>query len=873
MTERPMYYPNEKDLQVKLQNLAKAKGIIETISQNLGNDLGPQKLNFRNPAFLPQDPMERVTESIKRATKVAEVRQYIAGTKIPSIDESIKGIKLSNIQHNVEILRQSRELFTKEELQNLEDQIQQVLPGVSLSPKTPEPDQIIKHPEMAGFLDHLPVASKVLIESFLTSKRGYELLFELRRFDPQSEQEYEDFRQHFVGTIFEELGYYHLNKLYSSSPDIFVLSPKEVFELYKEIHKDREVRNFGGYNLNFGIANTSYPDGLILREANGSLIVDAVIEDKMWVGKVPSKGFENQLANYRFEQFRKDFLRNNDGNELSYSQIINKLRPDVPLKPLFVNPNLDIIYVLPENSRIQFPDDVTVERIPIDSRYFAAFISLLFKVVKGDKKEINPQQEISEQKAETDKNSLSAFFEKRPNATEEISNIFDEIDSSGVIVWGYQDIILYFGIFPAYIQKNIISNGYLRNTKNLSSLHKNGLDIVLSSEEVALISYINKYGNGWVNQESVRNLKTLIEDVSQARKEAKFKDDRAETPATPPVTELPTENTIQVVLKVENHSFEIDGEKGEVSKFFIAIVEYLNEHQGEHTTSHSLFQILKDTGSGIKDIRTIGPYLSQLKKGLPLSLQDLIRIEKKYGINNYSISSKFSVAIIPQTDKPVIDHAEAISLARQYQAELTERKAQLAQLNELPGMDAKIEDFRQRLAQFEARAKEEPALILGLKYLVEEETTLQEPPTSSPDLAELSDIINLRLAVPFLMQEALDSLTSAFQDASFAPNPKAQTELKNKIPEIDKHIKQILKLVRGKKLPKYMSLEQVKHAFPELEHGMVWTTLSNNNLEFRDSEEFNTYKIVSLLFVNQYGAALSKEAILELPQKVKGMLT
>lgn len=173
-------------------------------------------------------------------------------------------------------------------------------------------------------------------------------------------------------------------------------------------------------------------------------------------------------------------------------------------------------------------------------------------------------------------------------------------------------------------------------------------------------------------------------------------------------------------------------------------------------------------------------------------------------------------------------------------------------------------------------------LVATLYELVRKptETILAEPKSAiisetaigHVNLTGISDKVTRQLAVPFLVQEAFDNLTRVFQDTSFAPSPEARTELKNKIPEIDDFIKRISELVRGKKLPKSMSLEQVKKAFPELESGMVWITLSNNTLDLPDSEIFNTLKIVSLLFVNQYGAALSKEAILELPIKVKEML-
>ncbi len=77
MIEGPKYYPNEKDLQVRVQNLERLKGQLESDAQNLGSDLGPAKLNFRSSNALPSDPLERALEASIRAIEVAECRRAV----------------------------------------------------------------------------------------------------------------------------------------------------------------------------------------------------------------------------------------------------------------------------------------------------------------------------------------------------------------------------------------------------------------------------------------------------------------------------------------------------------------------------------------------------------------------------------------------------------------------------------------------------------------------------------------------------------------------------------------------------------------------------------------------------------------------------
>lgn len=145
MAERIIFYPNERNLQTRAQKLERAKGIVETTSQNLGGDLGPKKLDILNPQLLPSDPFERVSEIMRRGMQVAEVRQYVALHKLPNLDAQladtnaeIKKIEDLKIAESVARLSALRAFLKPEEIEILEAQIRQILPGASLEAKGEE---------------------------------------------------------------------------------------------------------------------------------------------------------------------------------------------------------------------------------------------------------------------------------------------------------------------------------------------------------------------------------------------------------------------------------------------------------------------------------------------------------------------------------------------------------------------------------------------------------------------------------------------------------------------------------------------------------------------------------------------------------------
>jgi hypothetical protein len=136
--------------------------------------------------------------------------------------------------------------------------------------------------------------------------------------------------------------------------------------------------------LNVGIRGISSPDGLLLRITEKAIVVDAVIESKMWVYNMPERGFEKQLENYRYASLVGDFFRN-VLDENSHAKALAARKLGIPVKPLSINTDLKIIYAVPENSKIEFPkDSVEVEHVPVHSRIFAGFLDVLVNVAKEE---------------------------------------------------------------------------------------------------------------------------------------------------------------------------------------------------------------------------------------------------------------------------------------------------------------------------------------------------------------------------------------------------------------------------------------------------------------------------------------------------------
>lgn len=140
MSERPRFYPNVADLPIRAQKLEHAKSVLETLSQNMGGELGPDRLNIFNPQLLPDDPIERLGEVIRRGIKIGRGRQHITDEKLPGIvsqlDETKAEIKMESkrieIQQGISRLTELRSYLKPEEIAALEIQIRQSIPDASL---------------------------------------------------------------------------------------------------------------------------------------------------------------------------------------------------------------------------------------------------------------------------------------------------------------------------------------------------------------------------------------------------------------------------------------------------------------------------------------------------------------------------------------------------------------------------------------------------------------------------------------------------------------------------------------------------------------------------------------------------------------------
>lgn len=252
--------------------------------------------------------------------------------------------------------------------------------------------EIKNHPDMVNFLNRLPQPTRDLIVKFLDSKQGNWIITQIKKFHPgdpaENGIESRDFRLALSGALFAQLSYHHISSLYANRQDLFVLSSEEVYILYKNIYPERGIINFGGYNLDFGISGISYPDGLVLRDTPEALILDAVLEYKMWVNSIPNqRQFEAQLEQYKYNPMIRTFFRRENIDQQFHSLILKQMREAIPVKPIGINAEFDIIYGLPENSAITIPEYLTPEYVPVNSAIFGNFVDLLIRTA-NEKREI-----------------------------------------------------------------------------------------------------------------------------------------------------------------------------------------------------------------------------------------------------------------------------------------------------------------------------------------------------------------------------------------------------------------------------------------------------------------------------------------------------
>lgn len=319
--------------------------VMDTRNKHLGTERGPARLNRFNPDLSP-------FERILMIKQLGEIRE--------AIDE--KTLPILNLH------RQQ----TKQEIQN-------DLSGMNDAMDFTE---INSHPKIIEFLTGVNETLGLAITSFLHSERGQWLLTKVKNSDQENTTPPQNFDTNLAGLLFEEIGHSYFEYKYAH-PGIFLLSPEELYRTYTILFPEKPVVLNGG--LVFGIQGISFPDGFVLREEEQAIILDSVIEYKA-IREVQEEGLTKliiQSENFTRDNIAHDFNLDGGGKEnaIRAGRIIHQVRSDIPAKPLIINPFLELIYAVPDNSNLSIPN-TKPENVPMSTTQLNQLILTLKQVAK-----------------------------------------------------------------------------------------------------------------------------------------------------------------------------------------------------------------------------------------------------------------------------------------------------------------------------------------------------------------------------------------------------------------------------------------------------------------------------------------------------------
>lgn len=281
-----------------------------------------------------------------------------------------------------------------------------VLPVYIIDPETkPARDysKLINHPDMQVFLDGINnPSSRTLLEKFLQSKEAVNSLNAIAGFFQQPEElsKYEFFNKAIAGAIFAELGYLYLAPLYEKQ-NRTLLSPEETLTLFRNAKRKNVVMDNTGFGLNRSLMGQTSPDGIVVaRYKNGSSI-KLIVDYKL--GGVPDTDPQRmrQLGAYNYLLRSKNLELDKEVSLEYLAGLINLMRPGTVIKPLTVDPNVELSFI--------YPDTKTpgLENIPVETRYLHSFIVTLVKILREP---ANPESSTGLQVQQTESRSLIGLY-------------------------------------------------------------------------------------------------------------------------------------------------------------------------------------------------------------------------------------------------------------------------------------------------------------------------------------------------------------------------------------------------------------------------------------------------------------------------------
>lgn len=210
--------------------------------------------------------------------------------------------------------------------------------------------------------------NKKVLEDFLLSEKGQNIIKRSK-----SGINSEDDRRS-AGILFEHIGFKWMESQMVNDEVLF--SPENVFELLRLLYPDAKVEYHGGFNPS--LIGISVPDGLIIKEGPKSLKISSIIEyknvsKKSWRSYVQIR---EQARHYRPDVFAKEL----EDERISriMGEAVHEMHNGLNSKPLIVDPNLKLIYVIPEDSSLRINNTI-VKHAPVTRQQLFNMKEVLFK--------------------------------------------------------------------------------------------------------------------------------------------------------------------------------------------------------------------------------------------------------------------------------------------------------------------------------------------------------------------------------------------------------------------------------------------------------------------------------------------------------------
>lgn len=223
-----------------------------------------------------------------------------------------------------------------------------------------------------------------IVGEFLISPQAINILTTIENFKPLNRAHRKQFEATVAGTIFEGMAYLLLSPLAKAAKEE-LLAPHETFTLYQEVHPDKQVINH--YGLTKGLHGISIPDGLILYKDQTTRQITGLCEYTLTNTKRQSSRFkELQLQSFLDSNHLMENLQINSLQGQKYlGQMLHLMRPDLLSLPVCCSSTLRIVYVVPEDSFLVWPDQERVKQVflPLTKKEFGGFVRELLKHPRG----------------------------------------------------------------------------------------------------------------------------------------------------------------------------------------------------------------------------------------------------------------------------------------------------------------------------------------------------------------------------------------------------------------------------------------------------------------------------------------------------------